>query len=312
MSWALRRAVWSPSSVEIERTEMPRNFNRPSFICYDSKTNPVEHISHYIQLMSLYSRNDRLMCKVFPSSLSPMVMRWFNDLRKGSIHNFEELIQAFGAHFITCCWVPQPIDALLSMKMGNEKTFWSYANRYCELYNEIGGGNEQVIASKFRLGLPHESKLRDLLTMQPPKNMHQLIRRIEEHKRLEDDQQQSKGKALTNSQYSRDQLPRGFQQRPRREVRAPEPEVYTGGVNIAFKELVHKILERIKNEPYFWWPGKMGGDLSRRNQSLYCIYHWEKGHTTEHCRVFKDHLEQVIKAKHLKEFVVEQWGNTTR
>ena len=31
---------------------------------------------------------------------------------------------------------------------------------------------------------------------------------------------------------------------------------------MAFKELVHKILEWIKNEPYFWWLSKMGGDLA--------------------------------------------------
>ena len=37
------------------------------------------------------------MCKVFPSSLGPTVMRWFNSLIKGSIRNFGELIQAFEA-----------------------------------------------------------------------------------------------------------------------------------------------------------------------------------------------------------------------
>lgn len=83
MSHALQRATQSPFSKEIERIEMPRNFNRPPFICYDGKTNLVEHISHYIQLMSLYSQNDRLMYKVFPSSLGPTTMRWLNDLRKG-------------------------------------------------------------------------------------------------------------------------------------------------------------------------------------------------------------------------------------
>ena len=35
----------------------------------------------------------------------------------------------------------------------------------------------------------------------------------------------------------------------------------------------------------------MGGDLVRWNMSLYCTYCQEKGHTTEQCRVFKDHLE---------------------
>ena len=50
----------------------------------------------------------------------------------------------------------------------------------------------------------------------------------------------------------------------------------------------------------------MGGDLARRNQSLYCAYHREKGHTTEQCHVLKDHLEQLVKAGHLKEFLIGQ------
>ena len=74
---------------------------------------------------------------------------------------------------------------------------------------------------------------------------------------------------------------------------------------MAFKELVHKIMDRIKNEPYFRWPNKMGGDLSQRNQSLYSTYHRDKGHTIEHCRVLKDHLGQLVKAGYLKEFVVD-------
>lgn len=79
-------------------------------------------------MMSLYSRNDRLMCKVFLSNLEPTAMRWFNGLRKGSIHNFSDLV--FGARFITNSQVPQLIDTLLSMKMGSGVTLRSYANGY--------------------------------------------------------------------------------------------------------------------------------------------------------------------------------------
>ena len=53
------------------------------------------------------------LCKVFPSSLRPTTMKWFKILRKWSIHSFGELIQVFGAHFITCSWVPQPINSLI-------------------------------------------------------------------------------------------------------------------------------------------------------------------------------------------------------
>ena len=44
-----------------------------------------------------------------------------------------------------------------------------------------------MAASTFRLGLLEDSKLRESLTMRPPKDMRQLMRRIEKYKRLEDD-----------------------------------------------------------------------------------------------------------------------------
>ena len=86
---------------------------------------------------------------------------------------------------------------------------------------------------------------------------------------------------------------------------------WTEGINVTFKEPVYKILKCIKNEPYFRRPGKVGRDPARRNQSSYCTYHIEKGHTTEQCCVLKDHLEQLVKARHLKEFVVQQGRENT-
>ena len=114
--------------------QIPRRFTRPPFILYDGKVDPVEHVNHYIHMMSLYSQNDTRMCKVFPSSLGPTALTWFNGLRKGSIHSFGELIQEFEARFITCSRVPQIVDALLSMKIRVGKTLRSNANRYWELF----------------------------------------------------------------------------------------------------------------------------------------------------------------------------------
>nr|XP_023886905.1 uncharacterized protein LOC111999006 [Quercus suber] len=75
-------------------------------------------------------------------------------------------------------------------------------------------------------------------------------------------------------------------------------------VNEMFKESIHRIVDRIKNESYFQWPNKIRGDPSQRNQNLYCTYHKDKGHTTKQCQVLKDHLGQLVKAGYLKEFVV--------
>ena len=70
---------------------MLRHFTHPLFTIYDEKTDPVEHVSPYIQMMLLYSQKDDLMCKVFLSSLGPMTTRWFNGLRKGYICKFLEV-----------------------------------------------------------------------------------------------------------------------------------------------------------------------------------------------------------------------------
>ena len=127
------------------------------------------------------------------------------------------------------------------------------------------------------------------------------MKHIKEYKRLEDNQKQSKGRALIISHPRQG----GFQTRPWKDLRIQEPDTQTGEVNVTFKRPVHRIVDRIKNEPYFWWPNKIRGDLSRRNQNLYCTYHRNNGHTTEQCRVLKDHLEQLVKVGNLKEFMVD-------
>ena len=73
------------------------------------------------------------------------------------------------------------------MKMGAEETLRSYSSRYWELYNEIGEGNEKIAVSTFRLGLPKDSELQESLTSRPLEDMRQMMRCIEEYKRLEDD-----------------------------------------------------------------------------------------------------------------------------
>ena len=116
---------------------------------------------------------------------------------------------------MTCSRVPQPVDALLSMRMRVKETFRSYTSRYWEFYNEIGEGNEKIVVSTFRLGLLEDSKLRESLRRRPPEDMRQLMMHIEEYKRLEDDRLQNKGKAPVVSHP----LQGSFQSRPRKDLR---------------------------------------------------------------------------------------------
>ena len=73
---------------------------------YNGRMDPVEHVSQFNQRMAVYSKNEVLTCKVFPSSLGLMAMRWFDGLRPNSINSFKQLTQAFGSRFITSSRVP--------------------------------------------------------------------------------------------------------------------------------------------------------------------------------------------------------------
>ena len=107
------------------------------------------------------------MCKIFPSSLGPMAMRWFNGLKANSIDSFKKLTQSFGAHFITCNRIPLPLGSLLSMSMRDEETLKAYSDRYWEMFNEIDGSYDDVAISTFKAGLPVEHDLRKSLTSKP-------------------------------------------------------------------------------------------------------------------------------------------------
>ena len=113
----------------------------------------MEHVSHFNQNMAVHANNEALMCKVFPSSLWPVAMHWFDALGEGSVRSFEELTKAFEARFITCSRVPKPLDSLLSMSMREGETLKTYLNKYWETYNEVDGSFKDVAMRIFKVEL---------------------------------------------------------------------------------------------------------------------------------------------------------------
>ena len=139
MNKALSQVSKSPFTRRIEAAKRPRRFHQPTFLLYNGRSNPVEHVSQFNQRMAIHLKDEALLCKIFPSSLGPMAMRWFNGLKAISINSFRELIQSFDSRFVTCSRVPRPLDSLLSLSMREGETLKAYLDRYWEMYNEING-----------------------------------------------------------------------------------------------------------------------------------------------------------------------------
>ena len=62
------------------------------------------------------------------------------------------------------------------------------------MFNEIDGDFDDVAIRTFKVELPTKHDLRKSLTKKPIRSVRQLMDHIDEYKRVEEDQQQGKGK----------------------------------------------------------------------------------------------------------------------
>ena len=271
---ALHQISHSPFSKEIERARLPVKFPPPNYVMYDGRTDPIGHISHFRQSMALHLRNDALMCRMFPSSLGPMSLRWFNRLQHSSIHSWDELAEAFVSQFITNSRKPKEFDSLMSMRMKDSESLKNYSSRYWEVYNEVDGGTEDMAITAFKQGLDPEAELRHSLSKRPAKNMRDLMSRIQQYVRVEEDRARTRvtsaqnrpPRKVANMEPKKTELP------PRNPTRFPRPRE-SGRVYTVFNVPIYQILAAIKNEPFFLWLAPLGGDPSKRDPNKFCSYH---------------------------------------
>ena len=116
----------------------------------------------------------------------------------------------------------------------------------------MDGDFDDVAISTFKVDLPAEHGLRKSLTGKPVTIVRQLIDHIDKYMRFVEDQQQGKGKAKVIPQEIRDfRSDRYNNNRPRRDFAGQSRSTSTQVVNAVFRESVHQVLEKIKNESFF-------------------------------------------------------------
>uniref|UniRef100_A0A2N9IVW5 RNA-directed DNA polymerase n=1 Tax=Fagus sylvatica TaxID=28930 RepID=A0A2N9IVW5_FAGSY len=258
-----------------------RRFTAPRLETYNGRTDPVAHIDHYHHRMALWRYRDPLMCRIFPSSLGEVALRWFNQLERGSIGSWSQMAEVFVGRFITNSRRSRGLDTLMVIRL------------------------EDTALQAFKLGLPPSTGLRQSLTKRPPTTLKKLMDRVERFVRVEEDG------GNTNAVVSEVPVSPPVSRPPVRTAQAPKarsaPTSYAApsykAFHTVFKEPIHRLLDKIKGKPFFVWPSKLIGDPAVRNQNLYCFYHRDKGHVTENCHKYKTLLEQLVAAGHLSDYV---------
>jgi len=120
------------------------------------------------------------------------------------------------------------------------------------MYNKIQGNFKDIAINTFKSVLPTEHGLRKSLIGKPVTILHQLMDQIDKYKRIEEDQQLGKGKAKVIPQEMRDfRSDRFNNNQHQRDFIGQSGSTNTQTVNAVFRELVHQVLEKIKNESFF-------------------------------------------------------------
>ena len=165
------------------------------------------------------------------------------------------------------------------MRMKDSESLKSYSSRYWEVYNEVDGCTEEIAIKTFKLGLDPKSELRHNLSRRPAKSMRDLMSRIEQFVRVEDDRARTRAVSTQGRPPRKpaNMEPRKAELPPKNPTRFPLPREL-GGVRMVFNEPIYRIMAEIKNELFFIWPTPLGGDPSKRDPNKYCSYYRDKGH----------------------------------
>ena len=102
--------------------------------------------------MVVYSRNDLLLCIIFPSSLKGVASDWFYSLLPRFLYNFEEVTKAFVTQYASYQDAKKNNHHLLSIKMRQSESFKSYINFFQSQLIKVPNSGEDVSALAFISG----------------------------------------------------------------------------------------------------------------------------------------------------------------
>ena len=96
-----RAARRHPFVDGIMEVELPARWKGLTISQYDGTTDLEEHVDVFTTQAGLYTSNDAILCRVFPTSLKGPALNWFTRLPPNSVDCFDTLATRFGIQFAT-------------------------------------------------------------------------------------------------------------------------------------------------------------------------------------------------------------------
>ena len=100
---AMKRITKSPYTNWILKEVKPKDFNPLMLDKFKGESDPMDHLLHYREMMSLEVVIETLTGKVFATTLTRKALSWFSQLPEGSVRSFEQLEMTFLEQYRNYC-----------------------------------------------------------------------------------------------------------------------------------------------------------------------------------------------------------------
>ena len=175
----------TPLGQHILDYDPPRGFSILPFAMYYGSSDPYDHMLHYNQAMILSAGDDRLLCKVFPTSLRGPTLAWFHKLPRGSINTFSELWAAFISHYLCSVRQKGNISSLQAILKREDESIRDFTRRFRQAVQQIDVYNMDAVLQNFRRSFGPTTPFFQSLSLDPPVTMKELYHRADKFSTLE-------------------------------------------------------------------------------------------------------------------------------
>ncbi|XP_020216798.1 uncharacterized protein LOC109800425 [Cajanus cajan] len=111
---------------------------------YDGTTDPDEYIDMYTTQVNLYTNEDVILCRVFPTSLKGTALNWYTQLLAESIDSFSTLVKRFTVQYATSRPHHITSAALASLRQNDDEPLQAFMECFAATSVKIRNLNPEV------------------------------------------------------------------------------------------------------------------------------------------------------------------------